>query len=435
MVFGGVYVKFFQIFWCRRNNYTNIFAKEVLPMQIDGMREFFSKIAPLNGAAGVQSSAFLPALPALAQQKQPDHDSLSLSDIGAKLRFNGGESSSLIGKQKIELTDSLPPWAQRVDKAMSQAIDILEKMHALAIAAQDKKLSDLDRVEMQIEIEDLRTNLMAMPKSLRTGKPVARLEEVPMVVSLFLSGGDYSSGDYSSVLGRMRERIMNGQEWDVREAWCPDGFTRVTYDDNGDEVWEIFEANAWYVVDDRNVLTYREGEIVDSGKKVLTVREKLEWRSPVVVMDAESAAKGTAHLEKQIASIQRWREQLPANLTKLSTEDAAAFLSTIAFPGGVIKEPLTDPTFAINLLYSDGIYDHHVARNLLELGSGGSDISLTDGEIIKNNMTAAGWVNEDDDVRIYGYSGSTLRTEKVTAITQNEHIQFIYAKGIRSLTE
>ena len=37
-------------------------------MQIDGMREFFSKIAPLNGATDVQSNAFLSALPALAQQ-------------------------------------------------------------------------------------------------------------------------------------------------------------------------------------------------------------------------------------------------------------------------------------------------------------------------------------------------------------------------------
>jgi hypothetical protein len=391
-------------------------------MQIEGMREFFSKIAPLNGAAGVQNNTLLSAL---AQQKQLGHDSLFLSDIGKKLSLNGSESSSLIEKREV----SLPPWAQRMDKAMAQAVDILESMHALAIAAQNKELSDLDRVEMQIEIEDLRANLMAMPMSLRAGKPVARLPDA--AAALY---GDHHVGDYSSVLGRMRERIMRGEEWNVREAWCSEGFSRVTYDDNGEEVWEIFEANAWYVVDDQNVLTRREGQYVDSGKKVLTVREVLEWANPVVVMDAESAAEGARYLEKQIASIQKWREQLPANLANISIEDAAAFLSTIAIPGGHINDPLTDPTIASDYLFSDGIYDYGyvVTRRLLE--SDGGDIPLTDGEIIKNNTIDAGWVNEDDDVGIYEYSVPTLRTEKVTTVTLNEP-KMIYVKGIRALTE
>jgi hypothetical protein len=405
------------------------------------MREFFSKIAPLSGAAGVQSSIFLSALPALAQQKQSGHDSVILSDIGAKLRFNGGESSSLTGKQKIELTEALPPWAQRFDKAMSQVVDILEKMHALAIAAQDKKLSDLDRVEMQIEIEDLRANLAVIPRNLRGGPPIARLPRNDLL-SLFLAEGDYSYGDYSSVLGRMRERIMNGEEWNVREAWCPEGFgfTRVTYDDNGEEVWEVFEANAWYVVDDRNVWTYDndKGKIVDSGKKVSTVREILEWANPVVVMDAESAAKGAALLEGQIASIQKGREQLPESAEKL-----AALLKEIVTPGGSAKALLTDPTEASAFLLSDGfkdgIYDWlHITRKILEPESDGSDnISPSDGEIIKNDKIAAGWVNENGDVMVYEYSGLTPSTEEyVTTVTQNQNEpKIIYVKGIRAIAE
>jgi hypothetical protein len=157
----------------------NIFAQEVLSMQIEGIKNFFSKIAPLNGAAGVQSNTFLPAL---AQQKQLGHDSLLLSDIGKKLSLNARESSSLIEKQKVKLTDSLPPllpeWAQRADEAMAQTIYILESMQELAVASQNKKLSDLERIEMQIEIEDLRANLMVMPKSLRIGSPIARLSNL-----------------------------------------------------------------------------------------------------------------------------------------------------------------------------------------------------------------------------------------------------------------
>lgn len=394
-------------------------------MQIDGMREFFSKIAPLNGATDVQSNAFLSALPALAQQKQPTYDSLFLSDIGKKLSLNVRECSSLMEKQKVGPTDSLPPEAQLADKAMAKAIDILERMQKLAIAAQDKKLSDLDRVEMQIEIEDLRANLMVMPINLRGASPVVLPKPVDW--------GDYGYGDYSSVLGRTRERILSGQEWDVREAWSPEGFTRVTYDDKGEEVWEIGEANAWYVVDDVNVLTYHEGKNVDNGEKVPTVRQMLEWGAPVIVMDAKSAAKGARHLEQQIASIQKWREQLPANLENLSMENAIAFLETIAFPGGHHNAPLTDPSMTTQFLFSDGVYDHrYVTRNLEE--SDGGDIPLTDGEIIKNYMVAAGWVNKRDNIKIIGYSGPKLREEYVATVPQNENAKIIYIKGVGALT-
>ena len=63
----------------------------------------------------------------------------------------------------------------------------------------------------------------------------------------------------------------------------------MTRDENGEEVQEVGASNAWHVVDDRNVVTrvWQEGKYiyVDSGRKVPTVRERLEKASPVVVMD------------------------------------------------------------------------------------------------------------------------------------------------------
>ncbi|MDR2522279.1 MAG: hypothetical protein LBC93_01045 [Synergistaceae bacterium] len=338
-------------------------------MQIEGMRDFFSQIAPLNGVIGVQSNSFLSALPALTQQKQSAHDSLFISNIGKKLSLNIRESSSSIEKRKVKLTDSLPPEAQQADKAMAKAIDILKRIQELAIAAQDKKLSDRDRVEMQIEIEDLRANFKAIPWRMRGGSG-PKPKKFSMVVDL----GNYDYGDYSSVLGRMRERILSGQEWNVREAWCSEDFTRNTYNENGDEVKEIFAKQTWYVVDDRNVLTSHEGKNVNSGRKVSTVREVLEWATPVIVMDAESAAKGVRFLEQQIASIQKWRERLPANLEKFSMEDAIAFLEAITTPGGVHKPSLNDPTHASAFLYSDGIYDYRHVTPRIEKNNG-SDIN------------------------------------------------------------
>ena len=50
-------------------------------MQVEGMREFFSKVALWNGNPRVRSSTFLPALPAPTPQARPARDSLSLSDL------------------------------------------------------------------------------------------------------------------------------------------------------------------------------------------------------------------------------------------------------------------------------------------------------------------------------------------------------------------
>ena len=183
--------------------------------------------------------------------------------------------------------DSLPPRAQSLDKALSKTIDILERMQKLAVAAQDKKLTDLDRIEMQIEIEDLKSNLKAVPRNLLRKELQVERVSLQETYAAFFEDGSESFGDYSSVLERARDRILNGQEWDVREAWSRGGFIRVTRDENGEEVQEVGASNAWHVVDDRNVVTrvWQEGKYiyVDSGRKVPTVRERLEKASPVVV--------------------------------------------------------------------------------------------------------------------------------------------------------
>jgi hypothetical protein len=49
----------------------------------------------------------------------------------------------------------------------------------------------------------------------------------------------------------MRDRIINGEEWNVREAWSPYDFSSITYNDDGEQVGEVREVGAWYVVDDK----------------------------------------------------------------------------------------------------------------------------------------------------------------------------------------
>ena len=96
-------------------------------MQIDGVREFFSKIALSAGAAAARGNPLRSVFPSLAQRKQPVYDSLVLSDKGKKLSLSGGESFPLIKRQ--EAAESLPSWAQPIEETLSKTIDILSLIH------------------------------------------------------------------------------------------------------------------------------------------------------------------------------------------------------------------------------------------------------------------------------------------------------------------
>lgn len=404
-------------------------AQEVSPMQVEGMREFFSKVALWNGNPVVRSSTFLPALPAPTPQARPARDSLLLSDLGKKLSLtlSEKESSSLIERPTADPADSLPSWAQPLDKALSKTIDIMEKMQKLAVAAQDKKLTDLDRIEMQIEVEDLKSNLMLVPRDLRGAPPLSPDGKI------FLLEGHDPLGDYSSALERARDRILNGQEWDVREAWCTDGFTRMAQDENGEEVLEVFAGKTWYVVDDRNVLTklLHETEFRDSGRKVPTLRERLKGASPVVVMDAQSAAEGAGYLENRIASVRKFREQLPDLIKRPRDplEETCAFLEPLLSD---FKESLSSPDIAHYFLFEDGIYGlQHVTRRVVKPDD--SDPSLVDSKSLEDKGGATDGASESGDTA-QAYSVARLREEAITLLTPKV-VKTVHIKGFSKQRE
>ena len=399
-------------------------------MQVEGMREFFSKVALWNRNPGVRSSTFLPALPAPTPQARPSRDSLLLSDLGKKLSLTLSEkvSSSLIERPTTDPADSLPPRAQSLDKALSKTIDILERMQKLAVAAQDKKLTDLDRIEMQIEIEDLKSNLKAVPRNLLRKELQVERVSLQETYAAFFEDGSESFGDYSSVLERARDRILNGQEWDVREAWSRGGFIRVTRDENGEEVQEVGASNAWHVVDDRNVVTrvWQEGKYiyVDSGRKVPTLRERLKGASPVVVMDAQSAAEGVGYLENRIASVRKFREQLPELIEQSEQPkwETYVFLERLIFPNGNFKEVLTEPDIASYHLLHDGIYDYpYFSWSLVKPDD--SDPLLAGRKSLEDKWIAANGASKSGDIT-HGFSVPKLSEVNITFnTTKTIHIK------------
>ena len=400
-------------------------------MQIDGVREFFSKIALSAGAAAARGNPLRSVFPSLAQRKQPVYDSLVLSDKGKKLSLSGGESFPLIKRQ--EAAESLPSWAQPIEETLSKTIDIMERMRKLAVVAQDKKLTDLDRIEIQIEIEDLRANLNVVPRALLRKELQVDLVSLQEVYATAFKDGPESFGDYSSVLERARDRILNGQEWDVREAWCTDGFTRMAQDENGEEVLEVFAGKTWYAVDDRNVLTklLHETEFRDSGRKVPTLRERLKGASPVVVMDAQSAAEGAGYLENRIASVRKFREQPPDLIKrpKDPLEETCAFLEPLLSD---FKESLSSPDIAHYFLFEDGIYGlQHVTRRVVKPDD--SDPSLVDSKSLEDKGGATDGASESGDAA-QGYSVARLREEAITLLTPKA-IKTVHIKGFSKQRE
>jgi hypothetical protein len=243
-------------------------------------------------------------------------------------------------------------------------------MYKLAVVAQNKNLSDLERVDMQIEFEELRKQLMLVPKSMlsqsRGGPPIASMPimDLPII--------DEFSGDGTNFLERMRNRIINGEEWNVREAWCPHGFSKEIYNDEGlFEAVEVVAGGKWVVVDDKNKNIKKwsqsnDGTIVtvNSGKELKTVREELELWAPVVLMDAESAADGAKLIKQHINNAQKWCDRI-AEYSVLQSSGVTAGLSSIEVLYSAFtyldKHPLIGYGLGgerpSNYLFADGVYD------------------------------------------------------------------------------
>lgn len=287
-------------------------------------------------------------------------DSFSISDIAKRLNFNLQKSSSIEKTKKVENTNQLSKTGKKIDKIMEKAVDILERMQKLTQLAQDKNLTDSDRIEIQIEVENLRDNFDILPRNLITGENnSSKIDFESKFEEIFTS----EFGDGSSILERMRTRITNGEKWNVREAYSPIGFNRINYDENGEEIFEHAEAG-WFVVDDSKVISRdaKTNELYKSSKKVPTVRERLESQTPYLVMDAKSAEKSETLIKQRIENIQKWRENLPELEKELDDDEslltqAFLFIDNIVSPNGMQSRSPLAPDIANYFYNGKEIYD------------------------------------------------------------------------------
>ena len=127
-------------------------------MQINGVNEFFSKITALTKPAAVQND---PMTPGMSPLQAFLADSFDISKMGERLRF-GVDEASLLEESRSGSVDN--PILIATEQYLAKVETILTRMHEIASLAadeklmnlvQDKQVTDLVRVDMQIEMEQL----------------------------------------------------------------------------------------------------------------------------------------------------------------------------------------------------------------------------------------------------------------------------------------
>ena len=307
-------------------------------------------------------------------------DTFSISEAAKRFNASLQKSSAMV---KAETLDSLPPLGKEIDASMKKAVNILERIGELSVLAQDNNLGDDARLELQIEIEDLRDNLAVLPYNLASGEKLATRSQQLM------KSGELSlrpQADGSTMLERASLRARSGEEWDVKEAWNP-GELRISVDDDGMNT--ITQVNAgWYVVDDDNVKS---------------VRERIEANTPYSVMDAESAARTQTQIQKDIEAVQEWREGLPALIDTIGDEEtirteAYMFLRNIVLPGEGNEVPLARADSPQWYEHNGKVYDSPEFAGGVMVSESEADISMmleeAEGELVLSGVKLKGSVLE-----------------------------------------
>lgn len=161
--------------------------------------------------------------------------------------------------------------ASLMSKSLSEFESTIKKMNELTEKASKENLTALDRINMQIEFENLRENLAGASAKLNeefakiSGKKTEREN---------LIDTEEIQADAKNILERARDRIINGQDWNIAE--------------NDD---------------------------------ALTVREKIKASGTVDLMSSVSAKKGIERIQNQIEDVKKMRENFSSFLMSYDGQD------------------------------------------------------------------------------------------------------------------
>ena len=285
---------------------------------------------------------------------QGDNATRSLVISGASLNvdfFSFSRTGLALGN--LSTMNDLSIWDSKVtaaddddslklmDKSIAEVGGILEQMRSLSELAEDEELTELDRIDMQIDMQRLQNKLAVATRKM----------------SLRMSGQDGNDSNMEEFvhnngidrLLRARERILNGEKWDAAETYeaqytvsetkirtvAANGLTPVEQDEDGkyDLTKYIADATATLARDTAALVgNGASGEFelspeveqivarvlkpiggvhkVTDDPNVPTLKALLQQDNAIILMDAESAKEGTEKLDAELKDLLALKEDL-----------------------------------------------------------------------------------------------------------------------------
>lgn len=204
-----------------------------------------------------------------------------------------------------------------MDKSLSRVGSILEQMKAITIQAESSNLTDLDRINLQIDLRRLEKELNTARKRMSlelAGKSSEEIESLLKADSYEPLEEGLGSPD---LLRRMRYRAERGERWNVAEvAQSVMKVKEVRVNGRSIPVengWENFTlpsdmepGSLMAVVGDTGWMEY----VATDDRELPTARQRLEATTSLIVLDAKSAAEGTRRLDEELESLKGMREEL-----------------------------------------------------------------------------------------------------------------------------
>ena len=222
-------------------------------------------------------------------------DSVSISELGKRLTMNRTKRTNRLTGGNSEVQSV----AELMSKSLANVESTLERMQELTQKAANDDLTALDRINMQIEFEELREKLSGA--SSKMNEEFARIsgQKVDKPYTNLLN----ESPDGTKLLERARERLLRGEDWDVAEAYA------YRFDEEtGEEIQGVWVTG--------KTMTH----FID-GHELLTVKDKINGTDTVNLMSSRTAKEGIERVEEQLTQVKDMREKFSSFLMSYNGED------------------------------------------------------------------------------------------------------------------
>lgn len=222
-------------------------------------------------------------------------DSVSISELGKRLTMNRTKRTNRLTGGNSEVQSV----AELMSKSLANVESTLERMQELTQKAANDDLTALDRINMQIEFEELREKLSGA--SAKMNEEFAKIsgQKVDKPYTNLLN----ESPDGTKLLERARKRLLRGEDWDVAEAYA------YRFDEEtGEEiqgVWVTGKSMTHFI----------------DGHELLTVKDKINGTDTVNLMSSRTVKEGIERVEEQLTQVKDMREKFSSFLMSYNGED------------------------------------------------------------------------------------------------------------------